>query len=183
MERKVRRITLGGVLRLINDVTEEMFPIDRISAHRRFYAPKYFDLEDYFPSEVERVVEKLVRKGWVEKVDTPEGVKVILTDNGKKQILLYKLDELKPKSGLWDGKWRMVFFDVEERDRKKRNELRKYLDKLGFKKMQESVFVCPYDCSKEVEYIREVLDIPHGVKLGLLEKIENDDDLRKWFGL
>ncbi len=49
--------------------------------------------------------------------------------------------------------------------------------------MQRSVWVSPYDVFDEVKYMREVLDIPHGVKLGLLKEIENEEDLRVWFGL
>src|SRR3989304_9555308 len=113
---------------------------------------------------------KLMRKGWVEKIDTLEGVKVKLTDGGRKQVLQYKLNDLKPRTGEWDGKWRVVFFDIPEKDKKRRDGLRKYLGKLGFRQYQRSVFICPYNCEKEVQYLREVLEIPHGVKGGILDR-------------
>lgn len=173
-------MSVEGVLRLVNDVGDELFPLTKKEVFRKFHnGPRYFDLEDYFPSQMERVVEKLARRGWVEKRQTQAGLKIILTESGKRQVLLYKLEELEPKKGVWDGKWRIVFFDVAEKQRKKRNKLRSYLGKLGFWQMQESVFVSPYDCENEVKYIREVLGIPHGVKLGVLERIENEQDLKK----
>ncbi len=41
----------------------------------------------------------------------------------------------------------------------------------------------PYDVGDEVAYIREALDVPHGVKLGVMEELENDEDLREIFGV
>lgn len=174
---------MDGFLKLVADVGEEFFPITKKGAYRRFNSPKYFDLEDYFPSEIERIVGRLERKGWVEKQVTEDGIKVIITDKGKKQVLFFNLDRMEKKEGKWDKKWRVVFFDVEERDRRHRDALRKYLTRLGFKQMQKSVWVSPYDCVQEIEYLREILEVPHSVKWGVLEKMENDEDLRRWFDL
>ena len=49
--------------------------------------------------------------------------------------------------------------------------------------MQKSVWVYPYPLEKEIKFLREILDVPHGVKLVTAEKIENDEDLRNWFDL
>ena len=56
------------------------------------------------------------------------------------------------------------------------------MKKLGLKQMQESVWVGPYDVGDEVRYLREVLEVPHGVKLGLLKEVENERELKEWFG-
>jgi DNA-binding transcriptional regulator PaaX len=178
-----RNVTLKGALRLINDVAEEMFPMDRISAYRRFYAPKYFDMEDYFPTKVIESVEKLSRKGLVE-INVISGKKqVTITEKGKKQILKMNLEDLRPKTGNWDGKWRIVLFDIEEKQKRKRDILRKYLNNLGFKEIQKSVYLSPFDCESEVKYIREVLEIPNFVKFGVLESFENNEELKLCFGL
>ena len=73
-------------------------------------------------------------------------------------------------------------FDISEIDKNKRDRLRVYLKKLGLKQMQESVWVGPYDVGDEVRYLREVLEVPHGVKLGLLKEVENERELKEWFG-
>lgn len=49
--------------------------------------------------------------------------------------------------------------------------------------MQESVFISPFDCVAEIKYLREILDIPHEVKLGLMDKIENEEELKSIFKL
>lgn len=185
MRVKGRKITMMGVLRLVEDVGEVVIPMwSKQEAWRRSRGyVKIPSLEDYFPSEVERVVGRLARRGWVEKVETKDGVKVILTGEGKKQVLMFKLGELRSKKEEWDGKWRVVFFDVEEKKKGKRRILRRYLGKLGFWQMQKSVWVCPYDCDNEIKYLREVLEVPSEVKIGVMERIENEEDLKKIFKL
>lgn len=185
MEMTVRRkVTMKGVLGLMLEVGDILLPAgSRLEAWRRSKGLKLIDWEKHFPSQVERVVGRLARKGWVDRQETAAGIKIIITGAGRKQVLLFKLEELQPKKGKWDGKWRLAFFDVEEVKRKKRDDLRRYLKKLGFWQMQRSVWVCPYDCEDEVKYLREVLGVPHEVKLGVLEKVENDRELREIFGL
>jgi CRISPR-associated endonuclease Cas2 len=178
-----RRITLEGVLKLIEDLDVAYFDLSHKAVYRRFYNPKYINLEDYFPSEVENKINILKRKGFVSVVETDNGTEVVLSESGKKQILKYNLNKLENISGKWDGKWRLVFFDIEEKDRRKRADLVFYLGKLGLKEMQESVYIGPYECANEVKYIREVLGIPDGVKLATVINIENEEELKKWFDL
>jgi CRISPR/Cas system-associated protein endoribonuclease Cas2 len=182
-EKRKRKITTRGVLRLIGDVSDYMLPMDWVSVYRRAFAPKYFDLEDYFPSEVHRTVARLERKGWVEKKEVSGEIVVALTEKGKKQLLVFDLETLAPKEDKWDGKWRMVFFDIESKSSHLRDRLRRYLVRMGFKQYQESVWVSPYGCDDEIKYIREVLEAGHGIKLAVVESLENDEDLREWFGL
>ena len=77
----------------------------------------------------------------------------------------------------------MVFFDIESKSNHLRDKLRRYLQKMGFKQYQESVWVIPYDCDNEIKYIREALNVPHAIKLAVVESLENDEDLRQWFGV
>ncbi len=179
-----RRITARGLLRLISDMGGFVLPLDKMAPYRWLYGEiPIKGLDEYFPSVVERVGERLLREGYVEKRETAEGVVVKITEKGKRKMLLFKLEEMKPKQGKWDRLWRMVFFDISEIDKNKRDQLRKYLKKLGLKQMQESVWVSPYKVEDEVKYLREVLEVPHGVKLGLLKEVENEKELKEWFEL
>ncbi len=178
-----RKVTVGGILKLINDAGEIFLPLTREGTYRQMYSPRILNLEDYFPSEIKRVANRLIRKGHVQKEETSDGWIIKITNKGKNEILKFKLEEFKPKKDKWDGLWRLVFFDIEEVNRKKRDMLRKYLKKLGLKQMQESVWVGPFNVSSEVKYLREVLDVPHGVKMGVMKELENDEDLKEWFEL
>lgn len=140
--------------------------------------------DDYFPSSIQRVIRRLYRRGYV-KVEYENGKPVVtITQKGKSEVLKYDLDKLdiKPMES-WDGKWRLVIFDIAEKYRNIRNLVRDKLNQIGFHKLQESVFIFPYPCEKEIQYLREVLEVPHSIKLIRADRVENDSDLRKIFRL
>lgn len=139
---------------------------------------------EYYPSSVEKVTKRLYRRGYV-KVKYERGKPVvIITDKGRVEVLKYDLDklEIKPMKN-WDGKWRLVIFDIAEKYRNVRDLIREKLKQIGFYQLQESVFIFPYPCEKEIKYLREVLEVPHSIKLIRADRIENDSDLRKIFQL
>lgn len=176
-----RKITTKGLLRFLADYVGDFLEVPyRVYRHRRAELP-YRDLEDYFPSTIKQAADRLQRRGLVEKIETAEGTVIKMTDRGKKEVLKFKLEELEPKTGKWDGKWRIVFFDIAELNRHKRDILRKYLKQLGMERLQGSVFISPYDVGAEVKFLREVLDVPHGVKWGVLEWVENEEELKEMF--
>lgn len=181
---KKRSVTLKGLLSLVEDSMELFFPLDRKGVYQRLYGnPHYIYLEDYFPSVVLRASNQLMRRGLAEIIETPEGTIVKITDKGKSELLKYRLSDFKPKSGKWDGKWRLVFFDILMEKNTQRDKLRMYLRMLGMQMLQESVWVSPYDVSSEVKYIREILDIPHSVKLAEMIYLENEEELKELFGI
>lgn len=177
-----RHFSTKGLLMLLNDVSEVVLPP---GSHRevmnRLYQSKNISLGNYFPSEVKRVTNRLERSGVVEKRETKDGWVIKITQKGKKEILRLKLEDIKPKRDQWDGLWRVVFFDIEEVHKSKRNTLRKFLQRLGMQQMQESVFISPFKIEDEVKSLREILEIPHAVKIGVLQSIENADELKEIF--
>jgi hypothetical protein len=100
--------------------------------------------------------ERLVE--WQEKEDGT--IKLVLTEAGKKKALEFNIDEIKIKIPLqWDGKWRVVFFDIPEKRRRARDALRSKLKELGFYEMQKSVFIFPFECRDEIDFIVEFFEI------------------------
>lgn len=109
---------------------------------------------------------------------------VVITDNGRRRILRFTLDEIeiaKPKR--WDGKWRLVSYDLPENLGHVRNMLRRYLTSWGFYPFHESVLLHAYPCEKEVEFLREILGIGEYVRILQVTRIENDGEFREFFGV
>ena len=104
-----------------------------------------------------------------------------ITQKGKFKALKFILKD-KPKQR-WDGKWRLVFFDIPEKQFSLRNRLRENLQLLGFKYFQKSVWICPYDVRKEFGIIIDYLNIHSYIHLALIEKLEGDEDLKTKFTL
>lgn len=114
---------------------------------------------------------------------TDGGEKAYLTPIGKTRALKYQFNNLIiKKRRKWDRKWRMVLFDIPEEKRKIRDALRKKLKNLGFLEFQKSVFIFPYPCSDEINFVINFFDI-HNYVYYLETPISPDLDFRKHFKL
>lgn len=138
----------------------------------------------FYPSSIERLTGNLYRKGFV-KIKYVKGQPiVILTDKGRVEILKYDLSKLEiTPMKRWDNKWRLVIFDIPEIEKYAREFIRKKLQEMNFFQFQKSVFINPYPCEKEIKYIREVLEVPHAIKLLRADRIENEKELKEIFHL
>ena len=85
----------------------------------------------------------------------------------------------KPKK--WDGKWRLVLFDIPEKDRVFRDILRKHLKTLKFRKLQHSVFVSPYPFEKPILELVRLYSAEKYVRVISAMKIDNEKNLKKYF--
>src|SRR3989338_8626416 len=109
---------------------------------------------------------------------------VDLTENGKKKALAYKIDEMKiTEPARWDKKWRLVIFDIPEKKKRAREALREKLKELGFKELQKSVFVHPFESKDEVDFIVEFFAIRPYVRFLRSDFITNEADLKLRFKL
>lgn len=111
-------------------------------------------------------------------------IKIIILEKGEKKVLLYNIDEIVlKKPNQWDKKWRLVLFDIPESIRKGRDALRNKLKDLGFYELQKSVFVHPYPCEDEINFIVEVFNLRSYVKIAEISKITNEENLKLHFKL
>jgi DNA-binding transcriptional regulator PaaX len=107
----------------------------------------------------------------------------LLTENGKKRKLQYDLENIQIyKPAVWDRKWRMLMFDIPEFQKINREALRNKLKQMGFFPFQKSVWVYPYACEDEIDFIAENFSIAQYLSL-LTVQINNDKPLRKHFNL
>ena len=85
---------------------------------------------------------------------------------------------------MWDGKWRVVIFDIREKRRKVRQRLRVLLTGAGMVRLQDSVWVHPYPCDEFVALVRANLGSGTGELLYFIaEGLESDRHLREHFNL
>lgn len=134
--------------------------------------------------ELRYELRKLYQSRLVKRTENLDGsTTIILTDKGKLKALTYRFDEMKIDNKDWDGKWRLIGFDVPEKVRWGRDALRDKIKKLGFYEFQKSVFVYPYDCKDEIDFIIEFFKIRKYVRFGILEYIDNEQHLKEIFKL
>ena len=91
----------------------------------------------------------------------------------------------------WDGRWRLVFYDIDEKSKRTRDRLQKKLKELGFGMIQKSVYLTPFDVAEDFrEFLLEqglsdfvfvgVVDrLFAGNEKKLIEKVWKLEDLNK----
>lgn len=132
-----------------------------------------------------RIVREFYRDRIVDYKENKEGaVEIVLTKDGRQKALKYQIDEIKiRKPEKWDGKWRMVAFDIPEKKKKAREALRDKLRDLGFRELQKSVFVFPYECEDEIDFIVEVFEIRPHVRFMRVDFFTNEEQFKIKFKL
>jgi DNA-binding transcriptional regulator PaaX len=110
---------------------------------------------------------------------------ISLTEEGKKIAKKCKIDELKiKKPKRWDNKWRILLFDITEKERIKRDALRGKIKEMGLYQLQKSTWIHPYDFSPEVEELKKFFRFKEGELIFITaEKIENEHFLKNHFKL
>ncbi|MFH1956588.1 MAG: hypothetical protein ABIJ28_03015, partial [Patescibacteria group bacterium] len=101
-----------------------------------------------------------------------------ITEKGKEKIKKFIFDELSisiPKK--WDEKWRLIIFDIPEKYKKAREAFRNKLISLDFYQCQKSVWIHPFSCESEIEFIKEILNIKPFVKVFLIEEMDDGKTL------
>lgn len=108
-----------------------------------------------------------------------------LTEKGKKKAGWLKIDNLKiKKPKKWDGKWRILSFDIVELKRSYREALRGKLISLGFKLFQKSAWIIPYECSSEIKILKDFFGLnDKEIKLITAIDIGEDKSLCEHFDL
>lgn len=133
----------------------------------------------------EYAITKLYESHLIEARENTDGTTtLVLNEKGKKKALTYKASAMKIQSAdLWDKRWRVVVFDIPEDERDARDALRGHLEDMGFFVLQRSVFVHPLDCKDEIDFLVELHDIRKYVRFMVVESIDNEPHLKKFFNL
>jgi len=113
-----------------------------------------------------------------------ERIKIILKKEGREKTLIYDIDEIKlDKNKKWDGRWRLIMFDIPIRKKTARDVFRKKLKELEFYQLQKSVYLTPYDCENEIDFICEFFKVRNHVLLLTISKFEGSEKLKHYFDL
>ncbi len=113
-------------------------------------------------------------------------VKIVLSHNGKQLVRQYKLDDIKIKKPVkWDGYWRVLIYDIPSSQRKASNAFSKKLKDLNLRPLQKSVWIFPYECFPEIEFICTVFEIDMNkyVSYFRTKEIPKEKEFKKFFDL
>ncbi|MCR4285758.1 MAG: hypothetical protein NUW00_02590 [Candidatus Kaiserbacteria bacterium] len=142
----------------------------------------FFKEKKYSPrASITRNIESLIKSGLVKRTYSKDGDgRLELTRKGRWEVgirsVLVGQKEMK-----WDGKWRVVIFDVPNTKTKMRIELTRGMRMYGFELLQKSAWIYPYECNDFVEILRDHLDLRENVTHLVTDRFHGDEVYRKKF--
>lgn len=166
---KIILLAIGASLLLIGSLTlpglpMALQPILKMRGHKGFM----------------KLLQRMRNKGMIdlggEKVKlTKEGIKL------QKELQIEQIILERPKK--WDGLWRLISYDIPDILKEKRDWFRQTLIRLGFRKIQESLWVYPYDCREEIAVIAKDIGVASCVIVMMTDNLPNEEEWELDFDL
>ena len=155
-----------------------------LKAIKDFEMPKEKS-EKYNKIQINNAIMNLKRQKLIVIIKEKNGKgQVKLTNKGRKRLLEFSLDTVKiKKPKKWDGKWRIVMFDIPNELNSARESLRRKIKELDLYQFQKSAWICPYECEDEILFIAEAFDVQKYVEIITAEKFLHEEIVKKKFKL
>lgn len=154
-----------GYYRILHEVEKEWRAIDKDALMRSIW--RLYD---------SRLIE--------EKENVDGSITMVLSEKGKKKALTYNTEKIyikKPEK--WDGRWRVIAFDIPERQGKARRAFSFHMKRIGCKEFQKSIFIHPYHCDDEIDFLIELYQLRPYVRKMVVETFDNELHFKKKFKL
>lgn len=181
---KINKITIAkcilGVVGVVGILTIAVIAPNSLQMLKLFGVGK----KQYKPRSVYKALKRMETQQLIDIKEKNDKVIIIITEKGKKRLLKYNIDDMqikKPKK--WDKKWRLVSFDVPEKQKKAREALRNKLKDLDFFPLQKSLFIYPFPCKDEIDFISEIFQIQRYIVFIETSNINNEYRIKEYFNL
>lgn len=128
-------------------------------------------------------LKRLQKTGVIEEGKEDGEVVFRLTDKGKTKLYKYKLEEMSLNKKGWDGKWRIVAYDIPKYKKNQAEAFRMLLKKLNFYQLQKSLWLTPYNCEQEIEFLKSLYNLGDNVIILTVSKLEGETAYKQYFGI
>jgi DNA-binding transcriptional regulator PaaX len=112
-----------------------------------------------------------------------EGGRARLTKKGEAELKKLQAYQAVKTHRKWDKKWRILIFDIPEYRKSTRDKLRRTVEHIGFVRLQDSVWVYPYDCEDLITLLKADFKIGRDILYMIVDVLEGDRVLRQRFDL
>lgn len=147
---------------------------------------RQFDVAKKFnDKQIKRAMYHLRQERLIEYVTERSGKSIVrITRKGKNYLRAFTIDLIQiKKPAKWDGKWRLVMFDIPIRFTKGREALRFHLKELDFYQFQKSAWIYPYPCEDEIIFIANFYGIGKYVEVLTVDSMLREVKAKKHFKL
>jgi DNA-binding transcriptional regulator PaaX len=135
--------------------------------------------KSYSKNQMHNSFKYLRRKKFIAFEYKENKIRVILTKLGRQHLNKIAFEEIKIQPVEWDGRWRLLTFDIPEYKKSARQTFRRRIKELGFFHFQRSVFIFPYPCEKEINEMAKLLEIRSYVHVIACDRFVRDQYLLK----
>jgi len=112
------------------------------------------------------------------------GEEVYLTEKGETLLKKIHFEEIKiMPTKKWNGIWHLVCYDIPEKKKKERDYFRAKLINFGFRLIQDSLWVIPYECKEEIAIMSQNLGISPNVAYLNTDYLPQQEKLIKYYNL
>jgi len=148
------------------------------------YVREGFEKDWHYRYRVKRALNRLERRGLVVTETSGEELIVKMTQAGRRWLKRRQIQQMvieRPKH--WDGIWRVVIFDIPETNRNVRDLVRGWLKRLGFARLQQSVWTIPWPCQPQFELLTSEFRLGNQALLIETSKIASERAIKRTFKL
>ena len=151
-----------------------------VQVFRQFKRSKHLSRE-----QIRNSINHLRQQKLIEYVCNKNGKTVIkITKKGETKLRAFDIELMKiNKPKKWDGKWRLVMFDIPMRFTKGREALRYHLKELDFFQFQKSAWIYPYPCEDEIIFVADFFGVGKYVEVLVIENVLREEKIKKYFNL
>ena len=178
LQQKILIILLGGIALGFSGSPKQYFRTLRAINK---------DLRNVNQKSFNRSVRSLCMEKLLKEKKLADGtIALILTAEGELAVKRHQISTgalLIKKRKKWDGRLRVVIFDIPEKKRMVRDIIREHLKTIGFKKLQQSVFVFPYPCEQEILALADIYGVSSFVRVMTVSDIDNMQYIKRSFSL
>lgn len=144
------------------------------------FEKKYKSLHRATVWRYKKSLSELLSDGFLEL----SGEVIKLTEKGQniiKSDSVFSVELLGSKK--WDKIWRVVAYDIPEKNKTSRDYFRRKLKEMGFRQIQDSLWVVPFECREEIALLANELNISNFVAIMTTDKVPQNEKMLKVFGL
>ena len=147
---KVKKSLTNLILLALEKSVDGYVKLEDFAYHHYRY---HYGMPELKKASLAQAFRRLRENGLIELISDAE-IAFKLTEKGKDKALIASL---KFDNGQWDGKWRLVIFDIPEKRRPARDLLRQKLKEWGFVHFQKSVWGSKKNCLNPLRnFIKQV---------------------------
>ena len=163
--RVYKKSLTKAILLVLEKAVDGYVRVEDFAYHHYRY---HYGAPELKKSSLAQALKRLREGGLIEQVKLKNDVIIKLTLAGK-ELISDGFDESK-----WDGKWRIVIFDIPEQKRIIRNLFRRNLKKWGFKHLQKSVWINKKNVYNKLEEYIKNLGIEKWVAIIEADKLSSE---------